>query len=192
MRTPPVTRAGELPKDPVSRDVWPWLAAGASGKAYPDRISAPTREHEMAAQKQPSAQTDHAGLEVLPFGECLDRLASVPVGRVGFLSAGEVMILPVNHVMDGHSVVFRTAEGSKLAGAGVGYPVTFEADSYDTAAEAGWSVVVHGHAEVVEDDDQVRRLDGLGLRSWGSAERPYWVRIRPLSVTGRQLPSVTR
>jgi nitroimidazol reductase NimA-like FMN-containing flavoprotein (pyridoxamine 5'-phosphate oxidase superfamily) len=143
----------------------------------------------MAAQQQPSLQTDHAGLEVLPFRECLDKLASVPVGRVGFLSAGEVVILPVNHVVDGHSVVFRTAEGSKLASTSTGYPVTFEADSYNAVAEAGWSVVVHGQAEVVDDDADISRLDGLGMRSWGGTERPYWIRIRPLSVTGRQTPA---
>ncbi len=140
----------------------------------------------MAAHAQPSAQTDHAGLEVLPFKACLDKLASVPVGRVGFLSAGEVAILPVNHAMDGQTVVFRTAEGSKLAGAGTGYPVTFEADEYDAAAEAGWSVVVNGQAEVVDDDAEISRLASLGLRSWGGGERPYWVRIRLLSVTGRR------
>jgi nitroimidazol reductase NimA-like FMN-containing flavoprotein (pyridoxamine 5'-phosphate oxidase superfamily) len=143
----------------------------------------------MELQHQPSAQTDHAGLEVLPFGACLDKLASVPVGRVGFLSAGEVVILPVNHVVDGQSVVFRTAEGSKLASTGVGYAVTFEADSYDEAAEEGWSVIVHGDADVVDDDAEISRLDGLGLRSWGHAERPYWIRIRPLSVSGRQTPA---
>jgi nitroimidazol reductase NimA-like FMN-containing flavoprotein (pyridoxamine 5'-phosphate oxidase superfamily) len=140
----------------------------------------------MAAQQQPSAQTDHAGLEVLGFEACLCKLASVPVGRVGFLSAGEVEILPVNHVLDGRSVVFRTAEGSKLAGASSGYPVTFEADFYSAVAKAGWSVVVHGQAEVVDDDGEISRLDALGLRPWGGQARPYWVRIRPLSVTGRQ------
>jgi nitroimidazol reductase NimA-like FMN-containing flavoprotein (pyridoxamine 5'-phosphate oxidase superfamily) len=142
----------------------------------------------MAAQGQPGTQTDRGGLEVLPLQACLDKLASVPVGRVGFLSAGEVVILPVNHVVDGRTVVFRTAEGSKLAGATVGYPVTFEADSYNAAAEAGWSVVLQGQAEVVEDDAEIGRLDRLGLRSWSDAERPFWVRIRPLSVSGRQTP----
>ncbi len=146
----------------------------------------------MAAHEQPSAQSDHAGLEVLAFGACLDKLASVPVGRVGFLSAGEVVILPVNHVLDGQSVVFRTAEGSKLAGAGVGYPMTFEADSYNAAAEAGWSVVIHGYADVVDDDAEISRLDHLGLRSWGGGKDSYWVRIRPLSVTGRQIPPAAR
>ena len=146
----------------------------------------------MAAQQQPSAYTDHAGLEVLTFEACLRKLASVPVGRVGFLSAGEVEILPVNHVLDGQAVVFRTAEGAKLANAGTGYPVTFEADSYNAVAEAGWSVVVHGRAEPVDDDGEVSRLDALGLRPWGGQARPYWVRIRPLSVTGRQLPPAAR
>jgi uncharacterized protein len=168
------------------------LAAGVGGQAYPVRISASKREHDMAAQERPSAQTDHVGLEVLAFGACLDKLASVPVGRVGFLSAGEVLILPVNHVLDGQSVVFRTAEGSKLAGAGVGYPVTFEADKYDALAEDGWSVVVHGYADVIDDDAEISRLDCLGLRSWGSGKDSYWVRIRPLSVTGRQISPAAR
>ena len=62
--------------------------------------------------------TDHAGLEILPFDECLRLLASVPVGRVGFFADGEIVVLPVNHVVDGHDVVFRTAYGSKLSAAG--------------------------------------------------------------------------
>ena len=56
--------------------------------------------------------TDHAGLEILPFEVCLRLLASVPVGRVGFFADGEVLILPVNHVVDGQDVVFRTGRGS--------------------------------------------------------------------------------
>jgi nitroimidazol reductase NimA-like FMN-containing flavoprotein (pyridoxamine 5'-phosphate oxidase superfamily) len=130
--------------------------------------------------------TDHAGLGVLSFENCLEKLASVPVGRVGFLAAGEVEILPVNHVLDGQTVVFHTGIGSKLTNAGVGYPVTFEADSYDERGEHGWSVVVHGHAEVVEREDDIRRL--MGMRpGWNTGDKPYWIRIRPFSVTGRRL-----
>lgn len=135
-----------------------------------------------------SVETDRAGLEVLPFDACLQRLASVPVGRVGFITAGEVVILPVNHVVDGRSVVFRTGVGSKLASADPGYPVTFEVDAYDAASESGWSVLLQGWVEVVEDDAEISRLDALGLRSWARPERPYWVRIRPFLVTGRQIP----
>jgi len=42
----------------------------------------------------PGHSTDHAGLEILPFDECLRLLASVPVGRVGFIADGELVILP--------------------------------------------------------------------------------------------------
>ena len=60
----------------------------------------------------PIQPTDHAGLETLPFHVCLRLLASVPIGRVGFYADGEVVLLPVNHAVDGQDVVFRTASGS--------------------------------------------------------------------------------
>src|SRR5262245_48931732 len=49
----------------------------------------------------PDQPTDHAGLETLPFHVCLRLLASVPIGRVGFYADGEVVLLPVNHAVDG-------------------------------------------------------------------------------------------
>jgi hypothetical protein len=55
--------------------------------------------------------TDHAGLEILPFDVCLRRLAAVPVGRVSFLAYGEIIVLPVNHAVDGQDPVFRTTRG---------------------------------------------------------------------------------
>jgi len=144
---------------------------------------------ETASAPRAGPGQDHAGLDVLTLETCLERLASVPVGRVGLLVAGEVEILPVNHVMDRQSVAFRTGVGSKLAGASMGYPVTFEVDGFDARGETGWSVIIHGEAEVVEDDAEVARLTALGPRGWDGGDRPYWVRIRPLSITGRQLPA---
>lgn len=132
---------------------------------------------------------DHAGLEVLPFDSCLSLLGAVSVGRVGFVAGGEVLVLPVNFVLDGDSVVFRTASGSKLAGAEDTSVVAFEADNYDDITQSGWSVMVSGRAEVVEDDAEIGRLSRLGLYSWASAlDRPFWIRIRPTSVTGRRTP----
>jgi len=133
--------------------------------------------------------TDHAGLEVLPFDTCLELLASVPVGRIGFflLANGELVILPVNHLVDGQDVVFRTAAGSKLSTAENGGLVVFEADSYDDLDRSGWSVVVSGFAEVIDDDAETGRLSSLGLHPWSTAvEHPFWIRIRPVSVSGRR------
>jgi len=133
--------------------------------------------------------TDHSGLEVLPFDTCLRLLASVPVGRIGFFADGELVILPVNHRVDGQDVVFRTAAGSKLSAVENGGLVVFEADSYDDLDRFGWSVVINGFAEVIDDDDETGRLSSLGLHPWSTAvEHPFWIPIRPVSVSGRRMP----
>ena len=114
---------------------------------------------------------DHAGLEVVPYDECLRLLGTVPVGRVSFLSDGEIVVLPVNYVMDGQDPVFCTARGSKLSAAEGQAVVAFEADEYDQRTKSGWSVLVN-------------------LRCWATtADRPFWIRIRPSSVSGRQTPA---
>ena len=132
--------------------------------------------------------TDREGLEILHLGDCFLLLKSVPVGRIGFGAHGEVVMLPVNFTVDGQDVVFRTGAGSKLSAIEVGQYVGFEADSYDTAAGTGWSVVVNGLAEVVDDAEEAERLDALGLLPWGGdASGRVWVRIRPSAITGRRI-----
>jgi len=137
----------------------------------------------------PDQPTDHAGLETLPFEVCLRLLASVPIGRVGFCADGEVVVLPVNHAVDGQDVVFRTAGGSKLTAAQEQNLVAFEADSYDVQTRSGWSILVTGRATVVYDEAEVSALNRLNLHPWAtSVEHPFWIRIRPVSVTGRRTP----
>ncbi len=133
--------------------------------------------------------TDHAELEILPFDRCLQLLATVPVGRVSFFAEGEIVVLPVNHVMDGQDPVFRTARGSKLSAAEGQNLVAFEADEYDERTQSGWSVLVNGRAQAVYEDAEIQRLSRLGLHPWVTAvERPFWIRIRPTSISGRQTP----
>jgi uncharacterized protein len=130
---------------------------------------------------------DHAGLEVLPFDRCLQLLTTVAVGRVSFLADGEIVVLPVNHVMDGHDPVFRTAWGSKLSAAGGQDVVAFEADAYDERTRSGWSVLINGRAHAIYEEPEIQRLSRLGLHPWVSvANRPFWIRIRPTSISGRQ------
>jgi nitroimidazol reductase NimA-like FMN-containing flavoprotein (pyridoxamine 5'-phosphate oxidase superfamily) len=96
-------------------------------------------------------------------------------------------MLPVNHLMDGTDVVFRTAFGSKLAAAQGQNVASFEADHYDQRTRSGWCVLVSGRAELVETEADVSRLSRRGLHPWASAaQRQFWIRIRPTSVTGRQ------
>jgi nitroimidazol reductase NimA-like FMN-containing flavoprotein (pyridoxamine 5'-phosphate oxidase superfamily) len=134
---------------------------------------------------------DHAGLEILPFDTCLRLLTTVPVGRVSFLADGEIVVLPVNYVIDGQDPVFRTARGSKLSAAEGQNVVAFQADHYDERTQAGWSVLVNGRAHAIYDEAEIQRLDRLGLRPWVTAmDRPFWIRIRPATVSGRQIPGL--
>lgn len=130
------------------------------------------------------------GLETLALEDCLRLFASVPVGRVGFHADDDVVILPVDHAVDGQEIVFRTARGSKLSAAEGQNLVAFEADHYDPRTQSGWSVLATGHAEMVYENAEIQRLGRLGLRSWAAAtDHPFWIRIRPTSVTGRQIPA---
>ena len=54
------------------------------------------------------------------------------------------------------------------------------------------SVLVKGRAEVIREDAEIERLSHLGLYPWVTAvDHPYWIRIRPTSVTGRHAPLTT-
>jgi nitroimidazol reductase NimA-like FMN-containing flavoprotein (pyridoxamine 5'-phosphate oxidase superfamily) len=134
--------------------------------------------------------TDHAGLVVLSFAECLELINDATVGRVAFVSGGEVEVLPVNYLVDGSAVAFRTAGGSKLGAAVEHAPVTFEVDDYDDREATGWSVLIKGQAEVVSDAEVLRRLERSGLAPYvTSVPHPEWVLIHPNTVTGRRIPT---
>ena len=128
----------------------------------------------------------------MPFDLCLQLLATVPVGRVSFFADGEIVVLPVNHVVDGQDPVFRAARGSKLSAADSQNLVAFQADEYDEQTHSGWSVLINGRAEAVDEEAEIQRLSQLGLHPWVTAvERPFWIRIRPTSVSGRQTPGTS-
>lgn len=132
--------------------------------------------------------TDHGGLEVLTYQECLRLLSSVPVGRFAFIDGGEPIVLPVNHRLSGRSIVFRTTFGGKLDTAVLEQPASFEVDHFDPETRTGWSVIGRGTAEPVVDDDEIAELEELGLEPWVSAlDRDHWVRLRLNEVTGRRI-----
>ena len=139
---------------------------------------------------RPDPIRDHQGLEVLDNDACWTRLNSAAVGRVAFVDAGEPVVFPVTHRVDGHSIVFRTSYGSKLLAASMGRPIAFEVDAWDTAGHTGWSVLLRGSAEEVLDADELDNLAHLGLEPWADAvPRTHWVRIRADEITGRRIPA---
>ena len=123
-------------------------------------------------------------LEVLAAAQCLELLATEEVGRLGVVVAGRPEIFPVNYVLDGNGILFRTAPGTKLDAA-TGNAVVFEVDHLDRATRAGWSVVVHGHAALYTrfDSSAMQRA----ARLWWASPKEHLLRITPDVITGRRL-----
>jgi nitroimidazol reductase NimA-like FMN-containing flavoprotein (pyridoxamine 5'-phosphate oxidase superfamily) len=135
--------------------------------------------------------TDHRGLRVLTLPECLQRLGDCAVGRVGFVHDGDVVMFPVNHILDGVDIAFRTTWGSKLQQAADEGPLSFEVDGHDPVSRSGWSVLVQGRGGLVYDAEETRRMEERAGRSWlPEVDEPFWVRITALSVTGREIDRV--
>jgi hypothetical protein len=115
--------------------------------------------------------------------ECWSRLGQQELGRIVTNVADVLDIFPVNYVVDGRSVVFRTAEGSKLFGLTVNDSVLFEVDDH-TAVDA-WSVVLRGHAHVLGSADEQSAAEALPLRPWVPTVKYNFVRITPTRISGR-------
>jgi nitroimidazol reductase NimA-like FMN-containing flavoprotein (pyridoxamine 5'-phosphate oxidase superfamily) len=131
--------------------------------------------------------TDRHGLEVIGHEECLTLLASRPYGRIAYVDAGSPTMVPVNHLVDGASVVLRSLDGGKLAAAIFERPVAFGLDELDNTTRSGWSVVVRGRAEIVEADDAGKYDKWLDSWAVRDAARTTWVRIVVDEVSGRRL-----
>ena len=128
--------------------------------------------------------------EILQEQECWALLRSQEVGRLAISIANHPDIFPINFVVDHASIVFRTAEGTKLSAAVLGTSVAFEVD--DEADGVAWSVVVKGWAaEIVERCGVFDAVD-LPLYPWHAAPKHRFVRIVPDIVTGRRFRIVDR
>jgi len=138
----------------------------------------------MSEQVNPA--TDHTGLRVMGIDECLERITSVPVGRIAFNLDGEIAVLPVVHVLDGVDICFRTAGDSKIQAAIDHARVTYEVDAFDAGTRSGWSVVINGNAVIADEEDTQALTDGSG-RPWVPDEGLVWIRVRTQSITGREL-----
>ena len=117
--------------------------------------------------------------------QCWDRIRTAEIGRLAVITGGQPEIFPINFVVDHGSVVFRTAEGTKLAAALAGGPVAFEVDGYDDRLGSAWSVVLKGRAVQLESIEEVLASEELPLFPWQSGEKNHFMRIEPAQTSGR-------
>ncbi|MEV3901513.1 pyridoxamine 5'-phosphate oxidase family protein [Mycobacterium sp. NPDC050551] len=123
-------------------------------------------------------------VSILPESECWNLMSGVSLGRLVTSVSGHPEIFPVNFVVQHRSVLFRTAEGTKLVSSAINNNVLFEADDHNVAE--GWSVVVKGIAKILREQDEIAEADRAQLLPWTATTKRHYVRIRPMSVTGRR------
>jgi nitroimidazol reductase NimA-like FMN-containing flavoprotein (pyridoxamine 5'-phosphate oxidase superfamily) len=126
-------------------------------------------------------------LELLDDDECLAVLARHPIGRVG-LSAGALpVVLPVNYVLDGQTVLFRTESGLKLEAARQGAVACIEVDDYDVMSHSGCSVLATGRLGIVTEPSRLQALHDLPLRAWAAPSAPYLIELPIELLSGRRI-----
>ncbi|MCV7031078.1 pyridoxamine 5'-phosphate oxidase family protein [Mycobacterium sherrisii] len=128
-------------------------------------------------------QTDDGAI-ILPEHECWDLLSSVTLGRLVTSADGRPQIFPVNYADQRRTILFRTAEGTKLVSTAINNEVVFEVDDHNVAE--GWSVIVRGTARSLRSDAEIEDAERAQVLPWTSSEKSHYVRVMPEMVTGRR------
>ena len=128
----------------------------------------------------------HPHLDVLSSEECEAHLAGGGIGRFVFLAPQGPVALPVNfRFLDGDVIFHTRAEGVLAAAAGS--TVSFEVDHIDEAMSEGWSVLITGRAQLVDDPAQLEQLAELGIEPWPGGHREAVIRIAAETISGRAI-----
>jgi nitroimidazol reductase NimA-like FMN-containing flavoprotein (pyridoxamine 5'-phosphate oxidase superfamily) len=123
-------------------------------------------------------------ISILSETECWNLISSRALGRLVTAVSGRPEIFPVNFVVQRRTILLRTAEGTKLVSAAINNDVLFEVD--DHSAVEGWSVIVKGMARTLRTDEDIEEAERAQLLPWTATVKQHFVRIRPMSVTGRR------
>jgi nitroimidazol reductase NimA-like FMN-containing flavoprotein (pyridoxamine 5'-phosphate oxidase superfamily) len=123
--------------------------------------------------------------------ECRELLRGANIGRVSVTYDALPVIAPVNYVVDGSSIVFRTRRDGMLASACNETVIAFEIDELAADGTSGWSVNVVGVASLLGPSEQLRALS-LGLVSAAGDDRDQFTRLRMGLVSGRRITPMER
>lgn len=121
---------------------------------------------------------------VLDQDQCWQLVRTHVVGRIALpMDRGEApLVFPINYIVDGENVVFRTDIGTKLAMVH-NHPVAFEVDHVDLSSSSGWSVLMRGVAYEMTHWES----EHIEVSPWAPGDKDHFVRIIPFEVTGRRI-----
>ena len=121
-------------------------------------------------------------LESLTPARCEEHLAAGGVGRIILSTGSGPVAFPVNFVFAHGCVIFRTSGAMVANISGV---VAFEVDHVDEAMSEGWSVLVRGHARLIEGTELRLVAGDFDIEPWAGGARLNVVSIAPFEITGR-------
>ena len=119
--------------------------------------------------------------------ECLTLLQAAAIGRVIFTDRAMPAAQPVNFLLDGEEIIFRTANGSKLAVATRHAVVGFQVDEIDPRTRTGWSVLGVGEAHEIVHPDRLADLAQRQPDPWVDDHDAHTISISLQMISGRRL-----
>ncbi|HKY75263.1 MAG TPA: pyridoxamine 5'-phosphate oxidase family protein [Acidimicrobiia bacterium] len=128
-------------------------------------------------------------LERLTRAECRQRLPGATVGRLAVPTPNFPTVEPVSFAIVEGELVVAARAGSAADAVPAGTVLSFEADVLDNANHGGWSVVVSGPVEELDDD--VVALVRSQLGPWPAADNDRLLLIRSERVTGQRIVTST-
>ena len=123
------------------------------------------------------------GLEQLEPEACWELLAEHEVGRLAYRLVDEVHIVPLDYVVEGHSLYLHTHSGNKLLATELSADVALEIDRYDD--DHPWSVVVRGRLRRFTEPEREPSLV-FPQRPWFLEEGAEVLELVVDSVDGRR------
>jgi nitroimidazol reductase NimA-like FMN-containing flavoprotein (pyridoxamine 5'-phosphate oxidase superfamily) len=125
-------------------------------------------------------------LTALSRRDCVDLLSREQIGRAVFTERALPAIVPITFAIYEEAVVMCTAADTRLAAAATRGVLAFQVDDIDPITRSGWSVVVVGVAELVDDPAEQARI-GLVLQPWAPGRNEVFIRLPLKVVTGRRV-----
>lgn len=121
--------------------------------------------------------------------ECRDLLAGGAVGRIAFNSTAGIQLLPLNYLYLGGNVYCRVDADSILGELAAGsVDVAFGVEYVDELVKEAWNVMVKGRiGAVTEAEEMAPLLHQRKLESWALGDRQLYLRLEPVTITGRKV-----
>ncbi|MFJ3921766.1 helix-turn-helix domain-containing protein [Streptomyces sp. NPDC090022] len=140
------------------------------------------------ADRVPGRSTARRDAVLVPLdeSECRRLLGTHGVGRIAVFTPEGPAIVPVNYMVAGTAIAFRTSAQAVVARA-VGTEVAFEIDHIDDVDADGWSVLAVGELEAATDDERQHLAVMARSQPWAGGIRTHWMKITPVRITGRRV-----